>query len=209
MDNVIGIIITLLIIAPFIFIMIWAFRYQKKIYARGWEMMIALMNSNGVNITSLLPPDRRVKMDLAGNWNGNNIRIVNEIVGAGKSRRVITKMVLTLTSKTVPDFVLSKENFLTRAGEKLGIKDIKTGDTAFDKVFRLTSEFEEQAVLGFFDDSLIQKLKQNEKLFMGEMVSKSGAISVMIHSLPGHKNMQPFFKTMFELMLFTAEKKMN
>jgi hypothetical protein len=206
MDNIIGIIITLLIFTPFVLILIWAFRYQKKVYARGWDLMIELMDSHEANITSLLPQDKRVKLDLAGNRNGNNIHIVNEIEGVGKSRRTITKMFLTTSKKTLPEFVLSKENFLTRAGEKLGIKDIKTGDAGFDKVFRLTSEFDEQAVLRFFDDTLIGKLKQNEKLFYGEIISKSGTVSVVIHTLPGHKSMRPFFKSMFELMIFIAEK---
>jgi hypothetical protein len=206
MDNVIGIIITLLIFTPFVLILIWAFRYQKKVYSRGWDLAIGLMDSHGANITSLLPKDKRVKLNLSGNWKGNNIQIVNEMEGVGKSRRMITKMFLATSKKTLPDFVLSKENFLTRAGEKLGIKDLKTGDAEFDKRFRLTSEFEEQAVLDYFDDSLIGKLKQNEKLFFGEMISKSGTISVVIHSLPGHKSIQPFFKNMFELLLFAAEK---
>ena len=206
MDNVIGIIISLVIFTPFALILIWAFRYQKKVYARGWELMIDRMNSNKVSITSLLPQNRRVKLDMAGSWSGNNIDIVNELIGQGRGRTMITRMVVTFPKKILPDFVLSKENLLTRAGEKLGIKDIKTGDAEFDRVFRLTSEFDEPATLRFFDDQLIQKLKQDQKHFMGEMISRNNTLSVVINSLPGYKTMQPFFKTTFDLLIFAAGK---
>jgi hypothetical protein len=209
MDNAIGIIITLLIFTPFVLILVWAFRYQKKVYAKGWELMIDRMSSNNANITSLLPQDRRVKLDMAGSWNGNNIDIVNEWIGQGRGRTMITRMIMTFPKKTLPDFVLSKENLLTRAGEKLGIKDIKTGDAEFDRVFRLTSEFDEQATLRFFDDQLIQKLKRDQKHFMGEMSSKNNTLSVVINSLPGYRTMQPFFKTTFDLLIFTAGKRVN
>jgi hypothetical protein len=201
-----GLIITIIILTPFILILIFAIKFQKRILIRSWERIVYLFDFYKINLKSAIPEKKSVLPDLTGTLNGKRIRVFCVYVGRGKSRTLVTRVVIDLNETIYPKFNLSRENIFTKIGEKIGMKDIKTGHEEFDKTFRLKSEFENETIK-IFTQSLLQLFVDNKKQFYGQIESFGERIEMTLFGTPGIKISLKQFEVMFYLTLCIIDTK--
>lgn len=194
------ILLVLFLLSPFALIIYFALRYQRRMLAQSWENILNIFEENKIRVTSKIPEKTTVIPDVYGDTSAYQVRVYSYYVGTGKSRSLITSAVFSLKQTHLPDFTLSRENIFTKAGESLGIKDIKTGDHEFDKTYRLHSA-NESAVLPFFNDQLISVLNENKKSFYGKYESKGNSFTLSYYGMPGFKIGYKYFQTLFQLAL--------
>ncbi len=208
MDTIAGILTMLIIFGPFVLIIIWAVRYQKRLYKKAWDNVEELFNAHKIKITSTIPVKKTVMLQLTGQLNNNHVNVYNIVVGSGKSRQVYTKTEITLSGNSLPEFTIYKENIFSKLGEMLGHHDIKTGDEEFDKTFRLKSwKAEEARTLTVFNDLARIEFLAQKKYFVGNIEIKQGKLTITILGVPGTKMLFAYYKTLLELSLYLIEKR--
>lgn len=201
-DAIAGIIAILLIAAPFVAVIVIAFRYQKRMFTRAWENVERAFREEGVEICSGLSDDKSVFLDISGKKNNRNIRVFSEYVGIGKSRHLFTRIVVNVD---IPfTFELGKENVFTKAGEAIGIEDLKTGNSEFDNTFRLHS-FQSQETLHLFTDKLISEFVKRKKDFTGKMELSNNILTLSMNATPGQSYGLRYFRAGLSLVLLFTE----
>lgn len=98
---------------------------------RGWERV---MPEDAPQGWALL----RDALAVSGIERDRRVRVLHFTVGSGKSKQHWTALQVDLAAEP-PRLAIRQENFFTRLAERLGMKDLKTGDAAFDRRYRLES----------------------------------------------------------------------
>lgn len=167
---------------------------------RSWTNIQDIFLENRIRLTSVVPEKTTVIPDIHGETDEFKIRVYSYYVGTGKSRTLITATIFELKKIQIPSFTLGRENIFTRAGEVLGIKDIKTGDDDFDKTFRLKSNSESET-LRLFNDQLISQFKIEKKGFYGKIESSGKQLVMNYYGMPGFKIGLKHYKLLFKMSL--------
>ncbi|MCE3228634.1 MAG: hypothetical protein K0S32_3185 [Bacteroidetes bacterium] len=196
----------ILIVAPFVLLIWWAVRFQKRMMTRAFDNLLQIFTENNVTLRSAVPQNKAVLLRLSGEKNGHNIHVYSEYVGSGKNRTLITKTEL-LGINSPAEFTLYRENLFTKIGEALGMKDVKTGDDEFDKLYRLKSSHPDAAK--FFTDRIRNEFVAKHKLFNGTTTFKNNKLTLVTYASPGNKYGLKHYKNTFELGLLFIEKKVS
>jgi hypothetical protein len=196
----------LLILSPFVLLIWWAIRFQKRMFIRSYDNLLQIFSENAVTLRSSIPENKAVMLKLLGEKNGHNIHVYSEYVGSGKNRTLITKTELLGINSQV-EFIVYRENLFTKIGEALGTKDVKTGDHEFDKLYRLKSSSPD--VVTLFTDKIRNEFISKHKLFNGTATFKNNKLTLVTYASPGNKFGLKHFKNTFELGLLFIEKKVS
>lgn len=200
MNALATVILVILLLSPFALIIFFAVRFQRRMLERSWNNIQDLFSEYRIRLTSVVPENKRVIPDIYGETVDYKVRVYSYYVGTGKSRTLITTAIFDLNKFQLPAFVLGRENIFTKVGEVLGIKDIKTGDEEFDKIFRLQSHSENETIQ-FFNDQLLRLFNDEKKGFYGKIESKGNRITVNYYGMPGFKIGLKHFKVLFKMTL--------
>ena len=200
MNALATVILVLLLLSPFALIIFFAVRYQRKMLERSWVNIQDIFAENRIRLTSVVPEKTRVIPDIHGETEEFKIRVYSYYVGTGKSRTLITSTLFELKKINLPSFTLGRENIFTRAGEVLGIKDIKTGNEEFDKTFRLKSNSESET-LRLFKDQLIGQFNSEKKGFYGKIESSGKQLVMNYYGMPGFKIGLKHYRLLFKVSL--------
>lgn len=198
----------LFILAPFALIIFLSVRYHKKMLVNTWQVVLEIFTSHHINIIGQLPENKAVLINLNGEFSGHQIHVFNEYVGTGKSRTLITRTEIKLKDKVLPDFKIYRENIFTKVGEVIGIRDVKTGDEEFDKMYRLRA-VDEIKVIDLFDAFLRSELITRKKDFYGSVEVKENVLNVYLHGVPGVKISRRHYIALFETAMILVNKKVK
>lgn len=168
--------ILVLALGIFVGIIVWAVKYTKKINNRKHEFYAEFANKRGFT-------HRQEKYMLAmlntleGEIAGCPVRIFEKMEGSGKSKQVVTRIVVDNTPWNF-DFRMGKEHFFSKAGKMLGMQDIEFGDAEFDKNFLLKSKDEPQ-----FRDLMTLNIQNELRMIKDDLRSSiyhtSGSLAYM------------------------------
>jgi hypothetical protein len=205
MDIVIGIIVLLLIFSPFAAIIYFAITYQRKMFTKAWVNVQDLFTKYQIRLQTQIPQKTSVLLQLQGEGKEGKFHVFNVVIGSGKSRQIITKITVQLTKK-LPDFEFYRENIFTKIGETFGIKDVKTGDAEFDKVYRIyINEMYKDKI---FSNEMITYFLSMRKDLVGRINCKNNMIEVQYYGVPGFKNATRQFTALFDAAMKILSVKM-
>lgn len=200
MDILAGIILVTIILSPFVLIIFWAVRYNRRMMQRAWKSIQELLHEHQVIITTQVPEDTTSLPDISGETGDFRIRVQNYYTGTGKSRTLVTRTSFELKSRSLPVFQLYRENVFTRIGEMIGMEDIKTGDEEFDKGFRLKADAQDP-LMPLFSYTVTSAFVQARKHFFGNISCKGDRLEFFTYSSPGQKIGLLHFRTAFDLCI--------
>jgi hypothetical protein len=143
---------------------------------------------------------------LSGQKGTNSISITEEMVGSGKSKTVITTLMISPTPFDF-EFTIGKEQFFSKAVKLLGFDDVNFDDPEFDKVFLIKSK-EEDKLKAIITYEIQAELKRIAADLKGTIYGKSGTISYSITGpLMKPAQLESFENVMlFLLQLITARR---
>lgn len=144
----------------FLFVLYLVQRSQRGAGASKPDPMETLAKSLGLGSrggdpylpnTPLLCVFRR-PVEVEGELSGFRILIRKYTSGSGKNQTTYTESVVSFRKPLPFRFNLSLESFFTRIGKSLGLRDIPTGDAAFDGHFHLRGSDPEKVRLALFPE---------------------------------------------------------
>jgi hypothetical protein len=203
-DTLAGILTIVIVFSPFVILIVWAVRYQRKMFAKSWNNVQDLFVAQKIRLTSQIPQKTTVILNLSGEFNEGSIEVKNIFIGAGKSRKMLTKAIIQ-SKHQIPNFRITHENIFTKMGEGLGIKDVKTGNEIFDRSFRLEISESEKGMI--FTELMIREFILREKDFRGAVDCRNNVIQVAYYGAPGYKIALRQFTALFEMAMKVATMK--
>lgn len=208
MNSSLAITVTLIgVFLPFVLILFFAVRAHKKVLARGLQNTIQIFREHHAEAVNE-NQGKNGLLDLNFIRKNTSIHVYNKYIGTGKSRTLITVAEVVYAEASPLQFKIGKENIFTRIGEKVGIKDSKTGFDFFDQTFRLTTE-NQSANNSIFDIGLCSFFHERAKDFYGWIEVKNGKMSMVYYGLPGFKVGEKKFRAMMECYFHILEKIRN
>lgn len=146
-------ILVILIFSPFALIIWWAVWFSRKQRIKAWQQMLQI--ADALNIPFPSPDEKTMRSNIpsiSGNSKGRGFSIYQVIKGSGKSRSYYTTFRWDMTLHEAQTINLYRENFFTRMGSIIGLKDVQTGFEGFDKKFILIASDPNFALKVFSND---------------------------------------------------------
>jgi hypothetical protein len=94
----------------------------------------------------------RHPMKIEGMASGKPVLIQHYTVGSGKNRTTYHECALTIQNPSGFDLTLSAENTLSKVGKSLGMKEVETGNRAFDDAFLIRTKQMDLAKVALFPE---------------------------------------------------------
>ena len=146
--------ISIILVVGFFGGIFWfAVSLQRKQRIKTWQNYLAI--ADVLNISVVGPDLKQMGSNIptiSGRSKGRNFSLYQVIKGSGKSRTTYTNFKWDLNLTAANTIMVYKENFFTRLGSIIGLKDVQTGFEGFDKKFILIAS----------DPNFAQKIFTNE-----------------------------------------------
>lgn len=198
-----GALISILALALFVGIIIWAVRYSKKINKRKGKFFQEFATKHGLEHTSNKYM-MNVLNSVSGTWNNYPFKVYEQIVGSGKNKTVMTYA----TIENLPfdyDFKIGKEHLFSKAGKLLGLNDIEFGDDEFDKKFLIKAK-DENKFRAFFNYKLQDELKQIKGDLRSSIRMSGGKLTYANYgAIPNEKAFTSFEKIVNFMFILVKE----
>lgn len=176
------IVVLVITIGLLIGLIVFLLRYSKKKSRQKNELYkslglkLNLTYSESKHFLIMIP-------HLNGKWRDHYVEIYEKIVGSGKSQAVYTNIRFSKSPHNF-QFRIGKEHFFSKAGKKMGFKDIEFDNFELDKKFLFKSKDESQ-FRSIMDYKLLHDLEEIVGCFRGDIYNQKG---VMTYTMAGVAN---------------------